>query len=632
MRNFGQHFPLWARWISGAITFFAAAMLILAIVLGVRAGQQQLELKRRQQISVIMQQALEFHNEGRIEAARIAYEELLILDPNNVAAVDGLNQLRIAQNSPAQVAPSGQQQLPSSTASPASAPTAAPVPATAALPTQTATSVTSATTGAAELADAQQAFNAGRWTEAVDQLLALRAANPAYEQAEVSDLLFDAYVNLATEKDNQNKLQEALALFDAALALHPNAADIRSERTLVDHYIDAITYAEADWEAAIAALNAIYVQEPDYRDVKVRLQEALRAQSAILADTKEWCQSAALLDQFIAIGITAGVVAQRDLYQKSCDTGESAAADETGTPTASETDNPDAAETAEATTPTRQANSSTTGAPTVGTILYSANDLASGRSRILSQEVGSSAGPTLLRDEAAQPALRADGNRLLYRNLRNDMAGISAWDPATNLLLRFTQYAEDTLPSWNPQNNQFVFASNREGDRLWRIYVNWADSGSEATVLSIGEAPSWHPTIDTIVFRGCDNSGNRCGLWQVNGSGGERSPLTDVPTDNRPTWSPDGRYVVFMSDGRSGNFDIYRVDTSTEQVLSLTDQPSADLLPTVSPDGRWVAFVSNRDGSWKIWAVPIGGGTATLVAPVVGDLGSWTQQSLQWIP
>jgi len=627
MRNLGQYFPLWARWISGAITLFALIMLLLAIVLGVRAGQQQLELKRRQQLSVIMQQALEFHNEGRIEAARIAYQEILIIDPNNVAAVDGLAQLRIAESAPAP-----RTLIAQDSESATSAPTLLPLPT---ITTTQSQSATAANAGATEFADAQEAFAAGRWSEVIDLLLPLRAANPTYEQAEVSELLFGAYVNLATEKDNQNKLQEALTLFDEALALQPNAIDIRAERTLIDYYIDAITYAEADWAAAIAALEAIYAQDPEYRDVKERLQEALRAESARLADAEEWCDAAVLLDEFIGIGITAGVVAQRDLYQKACDTGESATADGTGTPTALGTASADDESPAdeETTTPTRLAASNpTSGAPTVGTILYSANDAASGRSRILSQKVGSSAGPTLLRDEAAQPALRDDGNRLLYRNLRNDMAGISAWDPGSDLLLRFTQYAEDTLPSWNPQNNQFVFASNREGDRLWRIYVNWADSDSQATVLSIGEAPAWHPTIDTIVFRGCDNSGNRCGLWQMNGSGSERAPLTDIPTDNRPAWSPDGRYVVFMSDGRTGNFDIYRVDTSSEQVLPLTDHATADLLPSVSPDGRWVAFVSNRDGSWKIWAVPISGGNATVVAPIVGTLGSWTEQSLQWVP
>jgi len=49
----------------------------------------------------------------------------------------------------------------------------------------------------------------------------------------------------------------------------------------------------------------------------------------------------------------------------------------------------------------------------------------------------------------------------------------------------------------------------------------------------------------------------------------------------------------------------------------------------VSPDGEWVAFVSNRDGAWKIYAVPSNGGSAVLVAPVSG-LVDWVKQGMQW--
>ncbi|MEZ4672798.1 MAG: hypothetical protein R2932_00965 [Caldilineaceae bacterium] len=627
-----QRFPLWALSISGAITLLAVAMLILALVLGVRAGQEQLEIKRRQQVSLILQQALEFHHEGRVEAARIAYEEVLQIDPDSVAAIEGLGQLRlIGQNGLAQSAPSS-----ADTPQPATAPSPAAnntLPTSTALPTlapaSTATAAPTTATAAliSTLARAEEAINAGRWQEAIDTLLALQAENAGYETDHVSELLFEAYVNLATEKDNQNKLEEAVALFDKALALQPTAGDVRAERTLIRHYIDAITYAEADWPAAIEALQQIYAEEPDYRDVKTRLQMALRAQGESLADAEEWCDAASLLDQAIDIGTLPGIVAERDDFQSACDTGEpvtaGAAADEDSTPTA------DTAGAGRA-TPTR--GLATTGAPTVGSILYSALDATSGRSRVMLQAVDGNSAATLFREEAAQPALRQDGRRLLYRNLRADMAGLSAWDPGGDLLLRFTTYAEDTLPSWNPQSNRFVFASNREGDRIWRIYLTWAESGSETTVLSIGEAPAWHPSSDVIVFRGCDNTGNRCGLWQINSRGGDRGPLTDVPSDNRPTWSPDGRYIVFQSDGRSSSFDLYRLDVASGQVTSLTADPSAELLPTVSPDGRWVAYVSNRDGGWKLWAVPISGGTPTAIAPIAGNLGSWTEHTIQWVP
>jgi TolB protein len=117
----------------------------------------------------------------------------------------------------------------------------------------------------------------------------------------------------------------------------------------------------------------------------------------------------------------------------------------------------------------------------------------------------------------------------------------------------------------------------------------------------------------------------------MNGGGGNRRSLTSVAGDTRPAWSPDGRVVVFMSDGRDGNPEIYRADTATGQVARLTNSPSIDALPTVSPDGQWVAYVSNSEGAWKIFAVPLAGGAPQLVGSIRGDLGDWHSQSLQWV-
>jgi TolB protein len=211
------------------------------------------------------------------------------------------------------------------------------------------------------------------------------------------------------------------------------------------------------------------------------------------------------------------------------------------------------------------------------------------------------------------------------------MAGISAFDPDSGLMLRFTEYAEDSAPSWNPAGSRLVFASNREGDRRWRIYLVWAEVNGGVDTLGFGEAPNWHPFADLIVFRGCDQSGNNCGLWTMSSSGGSRAPLTNVPDDNRPTWSPDGSFVVFMSSGRDGNYEIYRVETESGQVTRLTNNAGLDALPVVSPDGAWVAYASNRDGSWKIWAIPSTGGTEHIVAPFPGDINAWQEHGMQWV-
>ncbi len=623
MRNLRIRFPTWAMWLCGAITLLAGVLLLFAIVLGVRAGQQQLEINRRQQIGLALQRGIEYHAGGQLAAAQTAYEEVLILDADNRAALEGLAHLRqigpLTNRGTITVAGSA----PVLMATTVMLPAATPVPAT---PTPLPTVEIAQT-----MQQAEAAYAAGRWSESIPLLLKIRQLAATYETARVDELLFTAYINLATEKDNQDKLEEALSLYDQALALQPNAVEIRQERQLIVAYLDVLTYSGVSWERSTDMLRTLYREEPDYRDIKERFQEALVAYGAERAADRAWCDSAALLTEAINIAITPGIIAQRDEYQTTCDqVGNEPPPLDAASLGVTGTISTEIGIALTADLPVTIGDAS--GLLSRGRILYSATDATTGRNRIMQQAVGSAAPATVVREDAAQPAMRQDGQRLVFRNTRNDMAGISAWDAGTDLLLRFTGYTEDSLPSWSADSNRVVFASNREGDRIWRIYATWADGNNESVTLSIGESPDWHPAQDMIVFRGCDDSGNRCGLWTIDGAGGNRAPLTTVAADNRPAWSPDGRYVVFMSDGRDGNFDIYRVDTVTEQIVRLTNSPALDGLPTVSPDGRWVAFVSNRDGGWKLWAVPMGGGSETLIAPLSGNLDNWLSQGLQWIP
>jgi TolB protein len=314
---------------------------------------------------------------------------------------------------------------------------------------------------------------------------------------------------------------------------------------------------------------------------------------------------------------------QRDAAQARCTTTGGA---ETGVITATGATIPGVTPTAPVV-----AEATTLDGPGIGRILYSAVDPVSLRNEILVQAVGKSTPAQLILQDAAQPAFRADGARLAFRNLRGNMAGLSGFDPATGLMLRFSEYAEDALPSWNAQGSRIAFASNREGDRRWRVYTVWAEVNGATDMLGFGEAPAWHPALDQIAFRGCDESGNGCGIWTMSGAGNNHVPLTTMPEDTRPAWAPDGTFVVFMSAGRDGNFEIYRVDAATRAVTRLTDTPAIDALPTVSPDGEWVGFVSNRDGEWALWAAPSAGGPAVRIAPIMGDLGDWSEQALQWV-
>jgi Tol biopolymer transport system component len=118
-------------------------------------------------------------------------------------------------------------------------------------------------------------------------------------------------------------------------------------------------------------------------------------------------------------------------------------------------------------------------------------------------------------------------------------------------------------------------------------------------------------------------------------NGGDRWLLIDANgNDIRPTWSPNGKHVVFMSKDRFNNstWEVYRLDYATGEIIRLTDGNQAqDGLPTVSPDSKWVAFMSDRDGRWKLYYVSIDGGPVHFLSDISGQPLQWLEHAIQWV-
>ena len=268
-----SRFPAWAWWIIGVVTMLAVSILLFSVVLGIRAGQEQVEIQRRQQIGIALQQATDAQAEGNLQSALDAYQKVLVLDPGNNVAQQGLeNLLAAAAGTPVAAAgapsplaePAAESAAePAADAAPANAPVTATQAGGAVTPPPTlAATPTDESLAAGYWEAALASVRAGRWQEALVNLTSLQQADPLYRSTEVADLLYQTYLSLATEQDNEENLEIALQYYEKALLLRPDSLEAKREKELIAAYLDVLTYSDVDWARAIEVLETLYTSDP----------------------------------------------------------------------------------------------------------------------------------------------------------------------------------------------------------------------------------------------------------------------------------------------------------------------------------------------------------------------------------
>jgi serine/threonine protein kinase/Tol biopolymer transport system component len=135
---------------------------------------------------------------------------------------------------------------------------------------------------------------------------------------------------------------------------------------------------------------------------------------------------------------------------------------------------------------------------------------------------------------------------------------------------------------------------------------------------------AWTP--DGKIVYASDASGKR-DLWIMDQDGSNQKQLTADAGDNvQPVVSPDGRYIVFVSDRRDARHNLWRIDIDGSNPKQLTNG-NFDRNPTFSPDGRWITYASMGVTHPNLWRVSIDGGEAVKltdkfsVAPMVSPDG-----------
>ena len=150
------------------------------------------------------------------------------------------------------------------------------------------------------------------------------------------------------------------------------------------------------------------------------------------------------------------------------------------------------------------------------------------------------------------PRFSPDGKKIIMSFAKNGNSDIYTMNLKSRLVEKLTEDSSiDTSPSYSPDGKYICFNSDRSG--LQQIYTMKSD-GSGVKRISFGDGlygtPVWSPRGDLIAFTKVRGGKFYIGVMRADGSG-ERL-LTENFYQEAPSWSPNGRLLVFYRETKSG--------------------------------------------------------------------------------
>jgi TolB protein len=239
---------------------------------------------------------------------------------------------------------------------------------------------------------------------------------------------------------------------------------------------------------------------------------------------------------------------------------------------------------------------------------------------------------THLSSISLSPRVSPDNSRIAFSSFFKGGPNIAIWSLELGRLLNFPSFGGTTLsPAWSSDGTHIAFSSSRSGDP--EIYV-CDQNGNNLKRLTAYHGPDvspvWNPKTNAQIAWVSGRSGLPQ-IYLMDSDGTNVQRVTSQGYAVSPSWSPNGQLLAFAwvrhyGPGAPGASDIYIMDVASRQWVQLTHDGGRNDFPSWSPDGRHIVYQSTRGGREQIWSMLADGSQQTQLT----FSGSNSQPNWSW--